>query len=214
MKESTIIQEFKTIRAMVGQTMDRVQSQHKLLNSTMVLLKNYNARLETLQELLCDNKVLDGAQFEQLTDAKLGLRLLGAEETIKIGDVVWVEYEATIDGKLEAQDIIPVRVGSGAVVFEPALIGKHPLSGGHKHEATYKEGELAGKTMVFDIKIGKVKTKLHEGVANDANEREDVESIESTGAAEGIEASPELPADANGSQFGESSEHVSGDLQQ
>lgn len=209
MKEGTIIQEFKTIRAMMGQTMDRVQSQHQLLNSTMVLLKNYNARLESLQELLIENKSLDGAQFEMVTDAKLGLRLLDATETIKVGDVVWVEYEASIDGKVEATDVIPVRVGSGAVVFEPALIGKHPLSEGHTHEAVYKQGELAGKTMIFNIKIGKVKTRLHEGVANDGVTTDD-------GAAEpaGVEASPELPADANGSQFGESSEHVSGDLQQ
>lgn len=211
MKEGTIIQEFKRIGAIASQAMDRVMGQHRLLNSTIVLLKNYDARLQTIQELLVDNKIIDGAQFEMNTDAKLGLRLLGADETIKVGDVAWVEYEASIDGKVEAKDVIPVRVGSGAVVFEPALIGKQPNTAGHSHDATYKEGELAGKTMNFKISIGKVKTKLHEGVP-DEPVYEDI--ARSPTGAEYIEATEKLSADANGSQFGEPVEQLPGDLQQ
>ena len=212
MKEGSIIQQFKQHSALINQALDRTANQHRLMNSTMILLKNYNARLETIQELLIENNIIDSARFEQLTDAKLGLRLLGPQETIKIGDVVWCEYEAFVDGEMKAKDVLPVRVGSQAIVFEPALIGKSPNTEGIEYSNTFVEKQedgtphpLAGQTMAFKIKIGKVKTRLHEGV-------QDGQSGEQRADAPAAES--EVSADPNGSQFGESGEQLSGSLQQ
>ena len=206
MKDATIIQEFKTVKAMIAQTNDRIQAQHRLMNSTMILLKNYNARLETIQELLIDNKIVDGAQFEQVCDAKLGLRLLGADEEIRVGDVAWCTYEAKVEDKVEAADTIPVRIGSGQIVFEQILIGKKPNTEGHTHTADFKEGEET-KAIVFSVKVGKVKRRLNEGVVDEVIEAAGATAVDESGAA------PELPANTNGSQDGQPSEQLHGDLQ-
>lgn len=148
----------------------RTQSQHKLLQSILVLMKNYDARLLTLQKAAFSGNLITEDSFSEEVDNFLGLRRRESTETIEVGDVVWVKYTATFNGKEETESNLPVRVGSGTVVFESALIGLPVNATGVEFTATMKDDKGDVK---FTIDVLKVKVKMAEnteGVSNGADQ--------------------------------------------
>ena len=157
----SLIEEFlKTVDA-------RAQQQHQLLQSILVLMKNYDARLMTLQKISFQHELSNEEDFSDRVDNLLGLRRKGPEEKIEAGDVVWVKYEALIGDKKEVEQSLPIRIGSGSVVFENALIGKGTEEKGVEFVATLKDGKGDVK---FLIDVLKVKVKMPENTGEVKNE--------------------------------------------
>jgi hypothetical protein len=179
----------------------KTDSQHRLLQSIHVLMKNYLAKQEAISDALIGAGVISEQDLNAKIDANLGLRELFGDDEIKIGDVVWVKYTATVSGsdrKFEDGNL-PVRVGANAVVFEPALVGKKVGMKGVHFTATLKSGEFAGQDMIFDIEILKAKTKLAlatEGVTNGEQSGEQQQS--------GSQGGDESSSHAEGQGHGES----------
>lgn len=146
----------------------KVIAQHRLGQSTMVLIKHMDSKFEALKELLIRKGVFTNDEFQQAVDTNIGLRLRSDDEMIEAGDIVWASYIGNIEGTKETfkEDLMPIRVGTGAVIFEAALIGMTPNTPDVKFTATFKKGPNAGKKINFTINIDKVKT----GVANGRRE--------------------------------------------
>ena len=75
----------------------RINAQHKLINSEVVVLKDYDIKINTLIDLCIKASVFTQGDFEIITDMRRGLRLMGPEEPIALKDIVWVNYKAKIE---------------------------------------------------------------------------------------------------------------------
>ena len=178
---------------------ERVMRQHQLAQSTLILLKNMDARIEATRELCINKGIFTEQDYHVLVDHKLGLREKDESEDIVVGDVVWVAYKATVEGsdQTSQEDSLPVRVGSNSAVFEPALLGKRTGAKGITFTAQFskKDEGYAGKSVTFVIDILKVKTKL--GGHTDGAELES-EPVGDPGAATGDQGSIEPQAESGG----------------
>lgn len=187
-KEGGMSKELKELAIKVEQIRQKVVAQHRLGQSTLLLLKNYDARIVTLTHLCAEAGIFTLEKFEEEADKKLGLRLRAIGEEVQAGDTIWVKYTAINEGDPEvAVDEIPVRLGSGAIIFEPALIGKVVGQEGIKYEAALAQGPNAGKKVSFDITIVKAKTRI-EGYRDEFDlegEQEDGTDGADTGAGSG-----------------------------
>jgi FKBP-type peptidyl-prolyl cis-trans isomerase (trigger factor) len=194
MRDQVIFQLVKDAKAEIlarlVKSEDKILQQHTYISSTFTLLKNYEARLAAVQEILLEKALVTEDQMNEMIDTRIGLRLKADTEEIVKGDIAWVHYKAKIEGQEEEQeDTLPLRVGSGAVILEEAVIGKKPNTSGHVYENIIgkdpSNGDHAGKKMVFTFDILKVKTHI---------------APEGEGNGTKIEA----PADAGGSEHKES----------
>lgn len=178
-KYDSLAEQVKALRGKFG-------SQHRLLQSMLVMLKNMDARLEATKEVLVSLSMVTDDEFSVIVDKKIGLRLKEDNEEIKDGDIAWVSYVGKIDGEAQEykQENFPIRVGSNSVVFEQALVGRRPNTMGVTYQAEFGSGENKGKTIKFNIDIFKVKTNLKGG---------------DNGDGIGIEGEAELSAEADGS---------------
>lgn len=148
----------KEIFELVKQNTEKLLREHRLQQSIMTLLKNYDARIEALKNICLEASILkDDAAWEAKIDKVLELRIKTDEEKIEDADVVWVDYEAQQDGKSEIIKEVnfPVRVGSKAVMFEEALVGQPVNAQGVKYS-----GKHEGVDVVFTLNVQKVKTKI------------------------------------------------------
>lgn len=146
----------------VGLLRERMIAQHRLLRSTLLSLRNLDARHEAMRKVLVEKGLMTVEEYNTVVDANLGLRLRGADELIQKGDVVWVSYVGEVDGEDEKieQTNMPIRVGSNSIVFEEALVGHPPHVKGVPYEATYNVGSMKGKKIKFTIDIHQVKQNM------------------------------------------------------
>jgi hypothetical protein len=201
--------KYQELKRYIDDLQERVSRQHQLMQSTLVLLKNMDARIDATKELNLTKGTFAEREFQILVDHKLGLREKDESEDIVIGDVVWVAYRATMEGteKVFEEDSLPLRVGSNAAVFETALIGRRTGTKGIIFTASFakKKGEeFSGKSVEFTIDILKVKTKL--GGNTDGPELAELESEPVSGgvsAADPGSAQPEAVAGGSGLESGE-----------
>jgi len=142
----------------------RVDKLYELTHSLFLFSKEVDVKIETLTDLLVEQGVLHQDRIEELSDKKHKVRAKKDDEEITRGDIVWVNYNAKLDGEVEAiQEVdLPIRVGSGAIAFETALIGKTANSC-----VTFKDEfrdkkypQWVGKEVLFEIEIVKVKTNI------------------------------------------------------
>lgn len=103
---------------------NKIEAQHKLLKSQLVILKNVDARIEAIKELLVSKGIFTEDEYQVTVDDKLGLKVKGAGELIEIGDIVWVKYVATQGEEVLTEPGLPLRIGSNAVPIEKELLGK------------------------------------------------------------------------------------------
>lgn len=182
MKEQTLIQMQKeverlgaTVAAVEGvtnTTSKKMMDQHRTLQSILVLLKNYDARVTTLQDLVIENGWVDDRGWEDRIDKILGLRRKGDTEKISVGDVVWVDYTAHEDGEDQeyTERNFPVRVGSKAMIFEDALIGKDVTAKGIEYSGEWDEKKIIFKIDVMKVKRNKKEKEAMDGLATSGTE--------------------------------------------
>jgi len=172
----------------------KVGTQQQLSKSVLMMLKTMDSKMDALRDVMVAKAVATDQEIDAAIDANIGLRLREDNEDICLGDVVWVNYSGTIDGGKEfKQENFPIRVGSNTVIFEQALVGRRPNTMGVTHDATFKGGEYAGKTIKFNIDIYKVKTQVV-GANDDAGYTD-------IGASQG-EPQPNAEADGSGHDAG------------
>jgi hypothetical protein len=141
---------------------DKVQSQHRLLQQTLVLLKNITAKVEAIQDIIFRENIVSEDDYFTLVDHKVGLRLKTPEEPIAVGDVVFASYKAVQDDdatKFFEEDGFPFRAGSGALPFDGAVIGKK-LGETFTWSGKIGNTEAKGKRYTFTVNVLKVKTKI------------------------------------------------------
>lgn len=139
----------------------KVKEQHKMLNSSLLVFKDLDSQVQTLKEIMISAKLMTEAQYDEMVDLRRGLRLLKAGDKIAVGDIVWVDYVAYIGGdKVGADAGLPLRIGSGAINFELAIVG-HSIGDTVKAEhLVQEEGDWKGKQVDFTIIVQKAKTKI------------------------------------------------------
>jgi len=125
------------------------------------MVKDIDLRFGAVMELLTD-KAFTRAELEEKIDGKRGVRLVAADEAIKAGDIVWVDFLAKVtnDKDVSQKDCV-VHIGSGQAVFEESLIGKK-VGESATHEVKVPpsvEGEIE-RAVTFDILIHKAKTMI------------------------------------------------------
>jgi hypothetical protein len=172
MQDATIIKMNKALEAQVKALEGKVDAQDRLLRGSMLVLRDYDAQLNSMKDLLIEAKFFTEETYYANTDKRRGLRLIEAGEQIKAGDIAWVKYVATtvIEDAVQtiAEDAeLPVRVGSGAISFETALVGKTIGQAVNFTTQIQDEGPLKGKDITFDITVLKAKTKIVEEIPND-----------------------------------------------
>lgn len=153
--------EISGYKKSIGDLDTKVKEQHKMLNSSLLVFKDIDSQVQTLKEFLIASGMFTELEYDQRVDARRGLQLLKAEDEIKVGDIVWVDYIAYIGGDKVGEDAgLPLRIGSGAINFELALVG-HKIGETVKAEhLIQEEGEWKGKQVDFTIIINKAKTKI------------------------------------------------------
>lgn len=148
---------------------EKIEAQNKLLKSQLVIMKNVDARIEGIRNLLIVKNVFTDDEYQRSVDACLGLKRKDAEtDVIEKGDIVWVNYVASDVNDLANQMIekgLPLRIGSGAVPFEAELLGKPFNLKGHCFELDFD-----GRKFKFLVDIVLVKTKVGENPYLDALE--------------------------------------------
>lgn len=165
--------KYKELKDEIDGLKEKIVAQHRLGQSTLLLLKNYDARIVALTDLCSAAGVFTLDKFEEQADGLLGLRTRAIGEQVKTGDTVWVSYTALTEGDTDpATDTIPVRLGSGAIIFEPALMGKAVGDKDIGFEAAYGQGENLGKKVLFNITINKAKTRIKVEAETDAGQSE------------------------------------------
>jgi hypothetical protein len=183
----------------------RMMGQHRLAQSSLVLLKNIDARIEAIKDLIIEKGLFTDQEYQDAVDVKLGLRKKLDNETIELADVAWVSYEAEVEGVPEKQkeECLPVRVGSNAVMFESALIGQQCDAKGIVFEGSWKEENPSEplkpieRKVVFTIDVLRVKTRRTNGAGNGitddidradgvGSENSDIAMLESSVDAEGL----------------------------
>lgn len=176
----------------------------RLVESSIVLMKHINARVDALLTIGEREMNLNRAEFDTLVDTNLGLRVKTADEVVAPGDVCFVRYKGkdTVTGE-EFGDELPVRIGPGVIVFENDLIGKHPGMMGYKNTYDFTD---QSKVIEFTIDILKVKTRIvQEGAANGAGSGEP--------GSDQVESSVELEAQPLGGDNGAEQPSNAGDIQ-
>ena len=145
----------------------KINKNDRLVNGMMGLIKDYETQISTLKTMLFEKGVIQPQEFEAQVDTRRGLRIKADSELVEAGDVVWVDYHASIENdktkKIEIvgfENGMPVRVGSKAVAFEDALIGRRLTESFEHIETIADEGALKGKQVKFTITVRKIKTKL------------------------------------------------------
>lgn len=133
----------------------KIAGQHRLAQSSLVLLKNIDARIEAIKDLSVEAGLYTEDQYQDKVDEKLGLRKKADNETIELADVVWVSYTAEVEGVSEKQkeENLPVRVGSGAVMFESALLGKKCNDKGIVFDGVWKENNPSEPLKPIEHKV-------------------------------------------------------------
>jgi len=163
--------KYKELKNMIA-NLDRVITgkllkSERIVNGLMTVIRDYDSQLQTLKAMIFSKGLLDTAEYEAGVDLRRGLRIKGETEAISEGDVVWVDFHASVvNDKTKKIEIVgfengmPVRVGSGAVSFEAALVGKTLGQTVEHKEIVKEEGALKNQEITFNVTIRKVKTKL------------------------------------------------------
>jgi FKBP-type peptidyl-prolyl cis-trans isomerase 2 len=170
MKEATLIQMMKDNKALAGEVTaltGKVDAQERLIRGSMLVMQDYDHQLNAMKDLLFEGKTIDETTYNVQADKRRGLRLIDKGEKIAAGDIAWVRYTATavIEGAVQtiAEDNeLPVRVGSGAVNFEQALVNKTIGDEVQSTTTVQDEGPLKGQDITFNITVLKAKTKIKE----------------------------------------------------
>lgn len=153
--------KYKELKGMVDDIHTKLDAQHKVVNGLMLIFQDSDAQVQTLKDFMIKANIMSEVDYNKQVDDRRGLRLMGATDVIAAGDTVWVDYVAHIDGtEVGADKGLPLRVGSGAVNFEPAVVGRHVGEILTHDHIVREEGEFKGKTVNFTITILKAKTKI------------------------------------------------------
>jgi hypothetical protein len=171
MQDKTIIQMNKGLEAKVTALEGQISAQDRLMRGSMLVLRDYDAQLNSMKDMLIASGAFTEEAYYANTDKRRGLRLLESGDIIKAGDIVWVKYAATVvvEGAVQtvAEDAeLPVRVGSGAISFEVALVGKTLGQSVDFTTQIQDEGPLKNQDITFNITILKAKTKIAEEQIN------------------------------------------------
>lgn len=175
-----------------------VKKSHRLAESSVVLMKHVNARVDAMLALTEKSGLFKREEFDMLVDLNLGLRLKTDEETIEVGDVAFVKYHGkdTRTGE-EFGDEIPVRMGVGVIVFEKDLVGLKVGTKGYKNTYEFPEQK---KVIEFTIDIVKVKTQIKKELKDGEGEAGVDGGADGSGGA--VEASAEAQAESIGGDNG------------
>lgn len=182
----------------------RMMGQHRLAQSSLVLLKNIDARIEAIKDLIIEKNLFSEQEYQDAVDVKLGLRKKLENEDIELADVAWVSYVAEVEGVegTQTEECLPVRIGSNAVMFETALLGQKCDAKGIVFEGSWKDTDPEDKLKTverkikFTIDVLRVKTRRKDesgnGIADDIDradgvggENSDIAMLESSVDAEG-----------------------------
>lgn len=162
--------ELNDVRAEIDR---KINAQDRLVRSEVLILKDYDVKINTLLDLCVKAGVFDKGSFDMISDVRRGLRLLGPDEAIKVGDIVWVSYVAKMPNEegvlteISRQEELPVRTGSRTIIFEDQLYDKKVGEKFNFVTPPMVEGPDKGKSFVMEIEILKAKTQLIE--VDDAN---------------------------------------------
>lgn len=153
----------KAVSAM--EILEKMSESKRIIETTTTFAYDTDRKLEALVDLLTECNVITREGFEQRADQKRGLRLRGKDEEIGDKDIVWVNYEAKIEGEETPikEDGIPVRLSANAFVFGSELIGKKP---GEKFTFEKKildnaHPKWGGKNVTYSIETLKAKAPLN-----------------------------------------------------
>ena len=196
--------KFDELKGDISVLATKTAAQHRLAQSSLVLLKNIDARIEGIKDLLTNAGVFTEEQYQDAVDSKLGLRRKADHEEIELADVCWVSYVAHCEGIKDPQVEagLPVRVGSNAVMFESALIGKKCNEKGIEFNTTLKEANPADplkpieRKVRFIIDVNRVKARSTNGTGNGISD--DIDRADGNGGEDSDIAMFESGTDSEG----------------
>jgi hypothetical protein len=144
---------------------EKVQALHNMMNIFMPYFKEIEARITGLTEFVLEHRGMGSIDIlEEFQDKARGMKRKLEGDMIVAGDVVWVEYETEVtgEGNKKKMSNVLVKMGSGTIAFEEALLG-HCVGETVKYGRIFKDSKFAewkDKAVNFTVTINKVKTSL------------------------------------------------------
>ncbi len=164
----TVEKDIAAIKVAVNQLAEKVMETTNNNRQSFILLKNHDARIGVIQDLVTENDWITEAGWEDRVDSVLGLRKLAETETFTDGDVIWVNFKAVENGEVKTEEEgFPVRFGAKGTIFEAALEGKSISSGTYDWTTTHNETEVT-----FTITATKAKRRVEDATGTDNTDSE------------------------------------------
>jgi len=153
--------KYDELKNLIGDLSEKLMANTRMMKSTLTLMKDFDHRIDAMKQVLVASGATTAEAYDEICDELRGLRLKGDAEPIELGDIVWVSYEAKIaDNIVAKEDALPIRVGSGTINFESALIGHFSGEKAIKFDFVLPDGPQKDKEVNFLIGITRVKTMI------------------------------------------------------
>ena len=145
----------------------KVMAQHVMIKTILTSFHDLTTRIEVIDRL-CVRKGLWGSELLEAEYNELkGLRKKDVSELIERGDIVWVDVSGVDESGAVVDDVLaknyPIRIGSGAHIFEEYLI-KKKVNSEHKFPkdipGDYPVVSLRNKKITYHIVVRRVKTPM------------------------------------------------------
>lgn len=155
------------VRMQIQDLVTKTQSTFDVMQRIFSFLGDIETRIEAFRTLGIKANSFTDEEYETTWDDIKGLRVRGPTEFIQQDDFVKITYYANDKetGKKVMEGVdFPLRLGTNTLLIENQIVGKRVDAGVLKFDVEYpkdfkSEPRLAGKTLSFEVTIGKVKCK-------------------------------------------------------
>lgn len=131
-------------------------------------LKNYKGLSFSVDDFSVDDERVEFT-IKQILEPRSELRAIDSERGIRIGDFVMIDFQGSADGvpvKDASAENFLLEVGGPNTMrdFQDGILG---MKAGETREvnvqypADYNNAEIAGKAMVYSVKLHEIKTKIY-----------------------------------------------------
>jgi len=140
----------------------KVNEQRRLGQSFFIFVKDLERKVDAAMGLLIERGLIKKEDYDKAVDVARGVVEKGPDDIIEKSDIVYVSYDAIVQETEEKlhEDKFPIRIGSGRIAFEGAIMGQKPNTE-VKYAVCFPPSEtgnrFAGKTVNFVIQIHEVK---------------------------------------------------------
>jgi len=160
-------QQVQILTRRLDQLSGTVNNSMNMNKQIISFLGDIETKLEAYKTILIRKDIMTEDDFDTVWDEIKGVRVRADHELIESGDFARIDFEirAKNGGELlDKEKGFPIRLGSNTLVVEDKIIGTKVKERLRSFEHTYPKDapSNAGETVLFNVWVHKVKTKIVE----------------------------------------------------